>query len=334
MATTEWGNQTSIADVILLGFGNLPELQICLFLLFLVIYIMSVSGNTLIVVLVVADQHLHTPMYFFLGNLSCLETCYSSTILPRMLASLLTGDRTISFKMCILQYYFFAFLVSVDCYLLSVMSYDQYLAICKPLHYAALMNSRFCLQLAAGSWISGLLASSTMTSLISQLSFCGPNEVDHFMCDTTPVKKLSCSDTSLVDTVTFILASIIILPPFLLTLVSYVCIIPTILRVPSTTGRQKAFSTCSSHLIVVTLFYGALIIVYVLPHTNTLRVLNKVFSVFYTILTPMVNPFIYSLRNREVKEALRRTVNSLLIFTGIETVQTKGLCPWGKAQRS
>ncbi|XP_067390953.1 olfactory receptor 2AP1-like [Emydura macquarii macquarii] len=275
MATTEWGNQTSILDVILLGFGNLPELQICLFLLFLVIYIMSVSGNTLIVVLVVADQHLHTPMYFFLGNLSCLETCYSFTILPRMLASLLTGDRTISFRMCILQYYFFAFLVSVECYLLSVMSYDQYLAICKPLHYTALMNSRFCLQLAAGSWISGLLASSTMTSLISQLSFCGPNEVDHFMCDTTPVKKLSCSDTSLVDTVTFILASIIILPPFLLNLVSYVCIIPTILRVPSTTRRQKAFSTCSSHLIVVTLFYGAFIIMYVLPDINTLRSLTK-----------------------------------------------------------
>ncbi|XP_067399484.1 olfactory receptor 6B1-like [Emydura macquarii macquarii] len=334
MATIEWGNQTSISDVILLGFGNLPELQILLFLLFLVTYIMSVSGNILIVVLVVADQHLHTPMYFFLGNLSCLETCYSSAILPRMLASLLTGDRTISFRMCIIQYYFFAFLVSVECYLLSVMSYDWYLAICKPLHYAALMNGRFCLQLAAGSWISGLLASSTLTSLISQLSFCGPNEVDHFLCDITPVKKLSCSDTSLVDTMTFILASIYTLPPFLLTLVSYVCIIATILRVPSTTGRQKAFSTCSSHLTVVTLFYGALIIVYVLPDTDTLRVLNKVFSVFYTILTPMVNPLIYSLRNREVKEALRRAVNSLLIFTGIETVQTKGLCSWGKARRS
>ncbi|XP_067391494.1 olfactory receptor 6B1-like [Emydura macquarii macquarii] len=260
-------------------------------------------------------------MYFFLGNLSCLETCYSSTILPRMLASLLTGDRTISFRMCILQYSFFSFLVSVECCLSFVMSYDRYLAICKPLHYTALMNSRFCLQLAAGFWISGLLACSTLTSLISQLSFCGPNEVDHFLCDITPVKKLSCSDTSLVDTVTFILASIYTLPPFLLTLVSYVCLIATILRVPSTTGRQKAFSTCSSHLTVVTLFYGALIIVYVMPDTDTLRVLSKVFSVFYTILTPMFNLLIYSLRNREVKEALRRAVNSLLIFTGIETVQ-------------
>ncbi|XP_067409522.1 olfactory receptor 5P55-like [Emydura macquarii macquarii] len=230
-----------------------------------------------------------------------------------------------------MQYYFSGFLVSVECYLLS---YDQYLAICKPPRYAALMNGRFCLQLTAGSWISGLLASSTTMSLISQLAFCGPSEVDHFLCDTTPVKKLSCSDTSLVDTMTFILASIYTLPPFLLSLVSYVCIIATILRVLSTTGRQKAFSTCFSHLIVVTLFYGALIIVYVLPDTDTLRVLNKVFSVFYTILTPMVNPLIYSLRNREAQETLRRAVNPLLIFTGIETVQTTGLCPWGKTRRS
>ncbi|XP_024076464.2 olfactory receptor 6B1-like [Terrapene carolina triunguis] len=325
MANTEWGNQTSISEFILLGFGNLLELQLLLFLLFLVIYMVTMAGNILIVTLVVTDQHLHTPMYFFLGNLSCLETCYSSTILPRMLASLLTGDRSISFRICIIQYYFFGFLLGVECCLLSVMSYDWYLAICKPLHYATLMNGRLCLQLAAGSWINGLLVSSTMTSLMSQLSFCGPNEVDHFLCDFTPVKKLSCSDTSLMDIVAFLMAAIFTLPPFLLTLTSYICIITTILRVPSTTGRQKAFSTCSSHLIVVTTFYGTLMIVYMLPDTDTLRVLNKVFSIFYTVLTPMVNPLIYSLRNREVKEALRRAINAFLTLTGIETGQIQGL---------
>ncbi|KAM7150877.1 olfactory receptor 10A7-like [Macrochelys suwanniensis] len=329
MANTERGNQTSISEFILLGFGNVPELQLLLFLLFLLIYIVTMAGNILIVALVVTDQHLHTPMYFFLGNLSCLETCYTSTILPRLLASLLSGDRTISFRNCIIQYYLFGFLISVECCLFSVMSYDRYLAICKPLHYAALMNGRFCLQLAAGSWISGFLVSSTITLLLSQLSFCGPNEIDHFFCDLSPVKKTSCSNTRLLDLVTFIMTSIFTLPPFLLTLTTYVCIIITILRVPSTTGRQKAFSTCSSHLIVVTTFYGTLMIVYMLPDINTLKVLNKVFSVFYTILTPMANPLIYSLRNREVKEAMRRAVNAFLTFTGIETgLKDKSLCTW------
>ncbi|CAM5158013.1 unnamed protein product, partial [Eretmochelys imbricata] len=212
----DWRNQTAITEFLLLGFGELPDLQILLFLIFLVMYMATVTGNTLIVVLIVADQHLHTPMYFFLGNLSCLETCYTSTIMPWMLASLLTGDRTIS---------------------------------------------------------------------------------------------LSCSDTHQVILVDFILACVFTLPPFLLTLTFYMCIIATILRIPSTTGRQKAFSTCSSHLIVVTIFYGTLIIVYLLPKHDTLRDLNKVLSLCYTVLTPLVNPLIYSLRNREVKEALSKAVS-------------------------
>uniref|UniRef100_A0A452GJ53 Olfactory receptor n=1 Tax=Gopherus agassizii TaxID=38772 RepID=A0A452GJ53_9SAUR len=291
---------------ILLGFGNLPQLQILSFLVFLVIYIVTVSGNMLIIVLVVADQHLHTPMYFFLGNLSCLETCYTSTILPRLLASLLTGDRTISVSGCFVQFYCFGCLITTECYLLAVMSYDRYLAICKPLHYATLMNSRLCLQLAAGSWISGFLTCVITMWFMLQLIFCGPNEIDHFFCDFSPMLKLSCSDTSMITLVSFILASINTPCPFLLTVTSYVCIIATILRIPSTTGRQKAFSTCSSHLIVVTVFYGTLMTVYLLPKTSTLKALNKVFSVFYTVLTPMLNPLIYSLRNKEVKEALRK----------------------------
>ncbi|XP_029770049.1 olfactory receptor 10A7-like, partial [Terrapene carolina triunguis] len=308
MADTKERNQTSLTGFILLGFGNLHELKILLFPLFLVIYIVTVAGNILIVALVVADQHLHTPMYFFLGNLSCLETCYTSTVLPRMLASLLTGDRSISVSGCLIQFDIFGSLLATECCLLSVMSYDRYLAICKPLQYAVRMNSRFAFQLAAGSWLSGSVVSTITACWLSQLIFCGPNEIDHFLCEYTNLIKLSCSDTSLMVLVIFPLSSIFILPPFLLTLASYVYIISTVLRISSSTGRQKAFSTCSSHLIVVTIFYGTLFIVYLLPDAAALRDLNKVSFIFYTILTPMVNPFIYSLRNKEVKEALRKAL--------------------------
>ncbi|XP_065421293.1 olfactory receptor 6F1-like [Chrysemys picta bellii] len=208
------------------------------------------AGNILIIALVVADQQLHTPMYFFLGNLSCLETCYASTILPRMLAILQTGDRTISVNSCFVQYYSFGGLLAAECYLLSEMSYDRYLAICKPLHYGTLMNGRFCLQLAVGSWISSFVIVGMFTYLISQLTFCGHNEVDHFFCEFTALLKLSCSDTYLVELMAFIVASVDTFSPFLLTLASYIFIVATILRIPTTTGKQKAFSTCSSHFIV------------------------------------------------------------------------------------
>ncbi|CAM5097742.1 unnamed protein product, partial [Natator depressus] len=288
-------NQTAITEFLLLGFGDLPDLQILLFLIFLVIYMATVVGNTLIVMLVVADQHLHSPMYFFLGNLSCVETCYTAAIVPRMLASLLTGDKTISVSGCILQLYFFGSLVATECCLLAVMSYDRYLAICKPLHYSTLMNIRFSFKLAAGSWLNGFLALTIFVLFLSQLIFCGPNEMDHFYCDVIPLMELSCSDTHQVIMGDFILSCVFTLPPFLLTLTSYVCIIASILRIPSTTGRQKTFSTCSSHLIVVTIFYGSLMIVYMLPKHDTLRDLNKVLSLCYTVLPPLVNPLIYSL---------------------------------------
>uniref|UniRef100_A0A8D2J4G4 Olfactory receptor n=1 Tax=Varanus komodoensis TaxID=61221 RepID=A0A8D2J4G4_VARKO len=293
-------NQTEIAEFILLGFGDLQNLQIPLFLLFLLIYILTMAGNLLIVVLIVSDQHLHTPMYFFLGNLSCLEVCYSSTILPRMLVSFLSSNKVIFFRVCIMQYFFFGGLA--ECYLLSVMSYDRYLAICKPLHYGILMNSKRCQHLAWGSWFNGFLASAMVTLLMSQLIFCGPNVINHFFCDSSPILKLSCSDTQLISMLIFLLSSAFTLPPFVLTVMSYICIISKILRIPSVTGRQKTFSTCSSHLIVVTIFYGTLMIVYILPESKELMNLNKVLSVFYTILTPLLNPLIYSLRNQEVKK--------------------------------
>nr|XP_042710916.1 olfactory receptor 10A7-like [Chrysemys picta bellii] len=200
------------------------------------------------------------------------------------------------------------------------MSYDRYLAICKPLHYANLMNSRFCLLLAAGSWISAFLAISIIVLLVSQLTFCGPSEIDHFFCDLTPVLKLARTDTHLMELTAFIFALIFTLSPFILTVLSYVAIIAIILRISSATGKQKAFSTCSSHLMVVIAFYGTLTIVYVLPKNDTLRDLNKVFSVFYTVLSLLLNPLIYSLRNWEVKEGLRKGLSKFVLCTRMQTL--------------
>ncbi|XP_060138103.1 olfactory receptor 11L1-like [Zootoca vivipara] len=315
LAKREKQNQTTITEFILLGFGDLNKLEFLLFLLFLVIFLVTMAGNLLIVLLVVTDRHLHTPMYFFLGNLSFLECCYSSAILPRILSSLLTGEKSISIKACFVQFYIFACLGGAECYFLSVMSYDRYLAVCKPLHYANLMNGRLCLQLVAVSWASGVLVSTSTTLSVSSLSFCGPNEIDHYLCDLSPViKEISCSDTYVVEMTAFIFACAFTLPPFLLTLTSYIFIIVTILRIPSTTGRQKAFSTCSSHLTVVALFYGTLMLVYMLPRSRDLRYVKKIFSLFYTVLTPMVNPLIYSLRNKEVKEAMSKGLRKFTSF--------------------
>ncbi|XP_044840848.1 olfactory receptor 10C1-like [Mauremys mutica] len=314
MEKGEGRNQTPILEFILLGFGNVPELQPLLFLVFLVIYVVTVVGNILILVLVVADQHLHTPMYFFLGNLSFLEICYSSTLLPRLLASLLTGDRTISIKGCFVQTYFFGILSATECLLLAAMSYDRYLAICNPLRYAALMNGRICCQLVTGSWISSFLACTTINIFLFESKFCDSKEIDLFFCDFSPVIKLSCGDTQAVQLLTFIVSAIGTFVPFLLVLTSYIRIIATILRIPSTTGRQKAFSTCSSHLIVVIVYYGTLITVYVVPTADSHKVLHKLVSVFYTVLTPMINPVIYSLRNKEVNEALRKAILKLVAF--------------------
>ncbi|XP_030395457.1 olfactory receptor 6F1-like [Gopherus evgoodei] len=314
-------NENLVMDFILLGFGNAPELQPLLFLLFLVIYIVTVLEYILIIMLVVVDQHLHTPVYFFLGNLTCLEISYKSTILPRMLASLLTGDGTISVKGCLVQTYFFAVIATTENLLLAAMSYNRYLAICHPLRYAALMNGRVCFQLVAGSWVYSFLVIGTLNYSLFKLTFCGSKEIDHFFCDFSPMIKLSCVDTQTLQLATFTVSTIGTLVHLLLTLTSYIYIITAILRIPSTTGRQKAFSTCSSHLTVVTILYMSVITVYVFPglvqqfrRTRRPKVLHKIFSLFYTVLTPMINPIIYSLRNKEVKQSLRKTILNRVDF--------------------
>ncbi|XP_033026151.1 olfactory receptor 6B1-like [Lacerta agilis] len=311
MTTREERNQTIITEFILQGFGDFQDLQIVFFILFVTIYILTMTGNILIVGLVVTNHNLHTPMYFFLANLSCLETFYTSTILPKVLVSSLTADRAISIPGCITQFYFFTSLIVTECGLLAMMSYDRYVAICKPLHYGIHMTEKQCIIMAAGCWITGFLSMSVMTYLITRLTFCGPNEIEHFFCDFTPITRIACSETQTLELMSFIFSTIFTLPPFSLTVTSYTFIITTILRIPSTTGRQKAFSTCSSHLVVVTIYYGTLILVYVLPKTENMRKLNKVLSLFYTILTPLVNPLIYSLRNKEVKESLRKSIGKL-----------------------
>ncbi|XP_032091859.1 olfactory receptor 10C1-like [Thamnophis elegans] len=309
MEKMEQKNLTDIMEFHLVGFVGLGDLQVPLFCLFLLIYIATMAGNILIIFLVATDPHLHTPMYLFLSNLSCLEICYSSNILPMMLSNVLYGgQKTIPVTGCIMQHYLFGLFGSSECCLLGAMSYDRYVAICKPLHYTILMNNRVCLQLISGSWINSLLVMGIVLYLMFQLKFCGPNEINHFFCELNPILKLACSDTRLIELVTILISVVCILPPFFLTLLSYSYIIFNIMRMSSVSGRKKAFSTSSSHLMMVSIFYSTLMIVYILPKTDSLRNINKVLSLFYTILTPLFNPLIYSLRNREVKEAYRRGI--------------------------
>ncbi|XP_005357224.2 olfactory receptor 11A1-like [Microtus ochrogaster] len=301
-----WTNQTMIVEFVLRGFSSILQLNISLFIMFFIFYILTVSGNILIVLLVLCNHALHTPMYFFLVNLSFLEVCYTSNIVPKMLLIIIADQKTISVVGCLAQFYFFGSLAATECLLLAIMSYDRYLAICQPLRYPILMTGSLCLRLATGSWFCCFLLTAITMVLLCRQTFCGPNEIDHFFCDFTPLIHLSCMDTSLTESIAFATSSAVTLVPFLLITVSYSSILIAILRIPSGTGRRKAFSTCSSHLTVVTVFYGTLIATYLVPSAHSSQYLRKGFSLLYTILTPMFNPVIYSLRNRDIHEALKK----------------------------
>ncbi|XP_074838230.1 olfactory receptor 6C75-like [Carettochelys insculpta] len=311
MEKAEGRNQTPIEEFILLGFGNSPEPQPLLFILFLVIYAVTASGNILIVSLVLANHHLHIPMYYFVGNLSWLEICYSSVIQPRLLASLLTGDRTVSVQGCLVQLYFFGLLSSTENMLLAAMSYDRYLAICHPLRYDALMNGRVCCQLVSGCWLTSFVLCTTVNVFLWQFTFCGSQEIDHYFCDFSPMIPLSCNDTQSLELLALVTSVIGGVVPFLVPVISYICIIITILKISSMIRRKKAFSTCSSHLTVLGVMYVTTITVYMVPTAHTPKVLHKIFSVCYTVLTPLINPFIYCLRNKEVNESLRNGIVKL-----------------------
>ncbi|XP_074825958.1 olfactory receptor 5AP2-like [Natator depressus] len=308
MRHMQWKNQTSITKFILLGFRNMNEVQILLFVLFLVIYIVTLAGNLLIVMLVVADQQLHTPMYFFLGNLSFLDTCYTSVIAPRLLSGFLAEDRTMSFGDCITQLFFFSALACTECFLLAVMAYDRYLAICDPLSYNVIMNLRFCLQLVSASWITGFSVSALAVGMVPQLSFCGPNEINNFFCDMEELLKLSCTKSRLAEMIILVSCSLVSLVPLLFIVMSYILILSATLQIASSAGRQKAFSTCASHLLVVSLYYGTIVIMYVSPSAEQSPAFHKALSIMYTVVTSMFNPIIYSLRNKEVKGAFRKVV--------------------------
>ncbi|XP_002751291.4 olfactory receptor 6F1-like [Callithrix jacchus] len=306
MVILSWENQTVRVEFVLQGFSAVRQLNIFLFMIILVFYILTVSGNILIVLLVLVSHHLHTPMYFFLVNLSFLEIWYTSNIIPKMLLIIITEQKTISVAGCLAQFYFFGSLAATECLLLAVMSCDRYLAISRPLRYCVLMTGSLCIRLAAGSWFCCFLLTAITMVLLCRLTFCGPYEIDHFFCDFTPLVHLSCMDTSVTEIIAFATSSAVTLVPFLLIIASYSCILSAILRIPSGTGRKRAFSTCSSHLIVVMVFYGTLIATYLVPSANSSQFLRKGASLLYTVLTPMPNPIIYSLRNRDIHEALKK----------------------------
>ncbi|XP_049646417.1 olfactory receptor 226-like [Suncus etruscus] len=295
-----------VTEFILLGFPELDHLRGLLFGLFLTIYVGTVLENLLVVVTVYTSQQLHTPMYFFLANLSVLEILYTTVTVPKLLASLLTLDKTISFSGCLTQLFLFISLCSSECFLLSTMACDRYLAICRPLHYPAIMDSKLCLQLALCVWLGGFLASFVSVMLISRLSFCGPNTLNHFFCDISPLLQLSCSDTTTIELLDFAVALAVLATSLLVTIVSYMHILATVLRVPGSTGRQKAFSTCASHLAVVAIFYTATIFMYARPRAISSFDLNKFVSVIYSVVTPLLNPIIYCLRNRDIRGALEK----------------------------
>ncbi|XP_060639088.2 olfactory receptor 11L1 [Anolis sagrei] len=307
-------NHSTVSRFQLMGFESLPGWQIILFTVFFLIYILTITGNVVIIVMVKLEPCLHSPMYFFLQNLSFLEIWYTTTIVPKMLISLLVENKTISFNECMSQLYFFVFLGATECFFLSVMAYDRYLAICDPLHYSVTMNIQFCIHLSIGSWMSGLLTGLLPSLLISRLNFCSSNQINHFFCDIPPLLKLSCSDTSVIEISIFVLSVLVLFTCFMLTLISYTFIIFTIVKIPSASGKKKTFSTCGSHLLVVVIYYGTMMSMYIQPSASLSSELNKVVSVFYTVVTPLLNPVIYSLRNNAFKDSLQKLIKRKCIL--------------------
>ncbi|XP_006156324.1 olfactory receptor 5F1 [Tupaia chinensis] len=297
-------NYTSLHEFILLGLADTVELQIILFFLFFAIYTFTVLGNVGMIFLIRIDSRLHTPMYFFLANLSFVDICYSSTVTPRMLIDLLSEKKTISFAGCFLQMYFFIALATTECILFGLMAYDRYVAICNPLLYTMIMSRTVCLKMAAGAFTAGLLNSMVNTSYVSSLPFCGSNIIHHFFCDSPPLFKLSCSDTRLKETIFSTFAGVNMVGVLLVILTSYSYILFSIFRMHSGEGRHKALSTCASHLTAIILFYATAIYTYLRPSSSYSLNQDKVASVFYTVVIPMLNPLIYSLRNKDVKKAL------------------------------
>ncbi|XP_066442036.1 olfactory receptor 11A1-like [Eleutherodactylus coqui] len=302
------GNQSAILFFRLLGFQNPNGLKIPLFCAFLAIYVFILLGNLLIMILVISSQKLKTPMYFFLSHLSLCDVFCTTNIIPNMLHIVMLDVMSMPVPECFIQFYLFGCTTSTESFLLTVMSYDRYLAISYPLHYFTIMDFRLRLLLAVGSWVLGFALTLIPGILVTTLQFCGPNVIDHFFCDLAPFLKLSCSDVYVVQTEIIVFSLPVILLPFLFIIASYVNIFCSIMKISSMYGREKAFSTCSSHLTVVCTYYGTLIIVYMVPANENLSSINKSLSLLYIVITPLFNPVIYSLRNKELQTAMRKII--------------------------
>ncbi|XP_019375887.1 PREDICTED: olfactory receptor 1052-like [Gavialis gangeticus] len=301
-------NRTQVSEFILLGFTDHPDLKISLFILFLLIYLLTLMGNLGIIVLINVDPVLQSPMYFFLNNLSFIDICYSSIITPRMLYDFLVKGKNISYSACAIQMWFFTLYATVECYILAVMAYDRFMAICKPLLYTVAMTKRFCVQLVAVSYLMALVNALVHTSCTFRLLFCGPNEISSYFCDIPQLLHLSCSNNYTSQVVLYVFSSFVVVGNGMIVLISYAYIVTTILKMRASTGRHKTFSTCASHLAAVVLYYGTLTFIYVQPGGMDAVEQDKLVSVFYTIVIPMLNPLIYSLRNKEVKNAMRKQI--------------------------
>nr|XP_004051269.1 olfactory receptor 5B12 [Gorilla gorilla gorilla] len=309
-------NNTEVTEFILVGLTDDPELQIPLFIVFLFIYLITLVGNLGMIELILLDSCLHTPMYFFLSNLSLVDFGYSSAVTPKVMVGFLTGDKFMLYNACATQFFFFVAFITAQSFLLASMAYDRYAALCKPLHYTTIMTTNVCARLAIGSYICGFLNASIHTGNTFRLSFCRSNVVEHFFCDAPPLLALSCSDNYISEMVIFFVVGFNDLFSILVILISYLFIFITILKLRSSEGRQKAFSTCASHLTAVSIFYGTGIFMYLRPNSSHFMGTDKMASVFYAIVIPMLNPLVYSLRNKEVKSTFKKTVGKAKAFIG------------------
>ncbi|XP_032730234.1 olfactory receptor 6C1-like [Lontra canadensis] len=308
-------NHTELTEFILLGLSDDPQLQGVIFVFLFITYILSITGNLTIITLTLLDAHLQTPMYFFLRNFSLLEVSFTTVSIPKFLSTLITGDKTISFNDCIAQFFFFILLGVTEFYLLAAMSYDRYIAICKPLHYMTIMNPRVCILLVFSSWLISFLIVFPALMLLLNLNYCRSNIIDHFTCDFYPLLQLSCSDTKFLEIMGFSWSLFTLMFTLVIIILSYIYIIRTILRIPSASQRTKAFSTCSSHMIVISISYGSCIFMYIKPSAKDRESLSKGVAVLNTSVAPMLNPFIYSLRNQQVKRAFMDRARKIVFFS-------------------
>ncbi|XP_062931075.1 olfactory receptor 6C74 [Cynocephalus volans] len=308
-------NHTTVTTFILLGLTDDPQLQVVIFLLLFFTYMLSVTGNLTIITLSLLDIHLKTPMYFFLRNFSFLEVSFTTVCIPKFLVSMATGDKTISYNNCAAQLFFTILLGATEFFLLAAMSYDRYVAICKPLRYTTIMSSRLCNLLVFASWLAGFLIIFPPLLVGLKLNFCAANTVDHFFCDVSPILQLSCTDTDVIELMMLLSAILTLLVTLVLVILSYTNIIKTILKIPSSQQRKKAFSTCSSHMVVVSISYGSCIFMYVKPSAKERVSLNKGIALLSTSVAPMLNPFIYTLRNKQVKDAFKHMTKKIEAFS-------------------